>query len=118
MESHVPIKAGEKVTLPRNKAHNHFNLADEPVTYIHTTSPALDFDYFFENLVGLAADGKMQNGKAGLVQELVTLRYMDSKAYLADIPVGVQTALMNVVAPLARLAGYRCFYKKYTGIEK
>jgi len=112
------LSAGEQITLPKNAAHNHFNNADSPVTYIHSVSPALDFDYLIENLVGLAADGKSRNGKYGLVQELVALKYLDSKAYLADIPVGVQRLLMNIVAPIGRLLGYRAVYKKYSGIDK
>ncbi|MGE0636039.1 MAG: cupin domain-containing protein [Bacteroidia bacterium] len=112
------VAAGEKIVLPKGKRHNHYNNHDEPVVYIHTTSPALDFDYFIENLTNYFADHKITNGKAGLVQELVTLKYMDSKAFLADVPVGIQKVLMNTVAPVARLFGYRAFHKKYCGIEK
>jgi quercetin dioxygenase-like cupin family protein len=112
------LSAGEKITLPKNKPHNHYNNSDEPVIYLQKTSPALDFEHLVENLIGLAADGKSKNGKYGLVQELVTLKYLDSKAFLADIPVGVQIFLMNTVAPVARLFGYRAIYKKYSGIEK
>jgi quercetin dioxygenase-like cupin family protein len=112
------LSAGEKITLQKNVPHNHYNNEDTTVTYIHTVTPALDFDYLIENLVGLAADGKGDNGKYGLVQELVTLKYLDSKSYLADIPIGVQNILMNTVAPIARWFGYRAIYKKYSGIEK
>ncbi len=112
------ISAGEKITLPKNIPHNHYNNQEKPVTYIHTVTPALDFEFLVENLVGLAADGKSKNGKFGLVQELVSLKYLDSKTYLADIPVGVQKVLMNTIAPIARLFGYRAVYKKYSGIEK
>lgn len=112
------LTEGEKIMLPKNLAHNHYNNEDTPVKFKHTVTPALDFDYFMENLVGLAADGKSKNGKYGLMQELVTLKYLDSKVYLADIPVGVQKLLMNTIAPIARLIGYRAIYKKYSGIEK
>ena len=112
------ISAGEKITLPKNIPHNHYNNADRPVTYLHSVTPALDFDYLIENLVGLASDGKSKNGKYGLVQELVTLKYLDSKSYLAAIPVGMQKLLMNTIAPIGRLLGYRAIYKKYSGIEK
>ena len=112
------LTTGEKVTLPKNKPHNHYNNDDVAVTYIHTVTPALDFDYFIENLIGLAADGKTKNGKYGLVQQLVSLKYVDSKSYLADIPIAVQKTLMNVVAPIGRLFGYRAIYKKYSDIEK
>lgn len=112
------LSAGEKITLPKNVPHNHYNDEDSPVTYVHSVAPALDFDYLIENLVGLAADGKSKNGKYGLVQELVSLKYLDSKSYLADIPLGVQKILMNGIAPIGRLLGYRAIYKKYSGIEK
>lgn len=112
------LSAGEKITLPKLKSHNHYNNEDQPVTYIHSVTPALDFDYLFENLAGLAADGKSKNGSYGLVQELVTLKYLDSKAYLADIPVWVQKVLMVTIAPIGRLFGYRAVYKKYSGEEK
>jgi quercetin dioxygenase-like cupin family protein len=111
-------QAGEKVTLPKNEAHNHYNNSNAAVRYVHTVSPALDFELLIENLVGLAADGKSKNGKYGLVQELVALRYLDSKSYLADVPVVVQKTMMHTIAPVARLFGYRAVYKKYSGIEK
>lgn len=109
---------GEKVVLPKNIPHNHYNNADEPVTYIHTVTPGLDFDYLIENLAGLAADGKAKNGKYGLIQELVSLRYLDSKSFLADIPLGLQKVMMYFIAPIGRLIGYRAIYRKYSGIEK
>jgi len=112
------LSAGEKLTLPKNKPHNHYNNEDTELTYIHSMSPGLDFDYLVENLVGLAADGKSKNGKYGLIQELVTLKYLDSKSYLADMPLGIQKVLMNTIAPIGRLFGYRAIYKKYSGIEK
>lgn len=112
------LSAGEKITLPKNKPHNHYNTADEPLVLVHTVTPALDFDYLLENLIGLTRDGKMKNGKAGLVQQLVTLKYLDSKSYLSGMPVGVQKLLMNIIAPIGRRFGYRAVYKKYSGIEK
>ena len=112
------VASGNSIFLPKNVAHNHYNAHDEALVYIHKVSPALDFEFLLENLIGLTADGKMKNGKAGLVQELVTLKYLDSKSYLADIPVAVQNVLMNLVAPIAKLLGYRAIYKKYSGFEK
>lgn len=116
-ETHL-LRAGEKITLPKNIPHNHYNNEDTPVTYIHTVAPALDFDFLIETLVGLAAEGKTKNGKYGLTQQLVTLKYLDSKSYLADMPTGLQKALANIIGPLGRLFGYRAVYKKYSGIEK
>jgi quercetin dioxygenase-like cupin family protein len=112
------LNTGERITLPKGKAHNHYNDSDEPVTLIQTVTPALDFEYLMENLIGLASDGRMKNGKAGLLQELAILKYLDSKSYLADMPVGIQKVLMNTIAPISRVFGYRAIYKKYSGFEK
>jgi len=109
---------GSRVELPKGVAHNHYNASDEPLTYIHTVSPGLDFDHLIENLVGLAADGKSKDGDYGLMQQLVSLRYLDSRSYLADMPVGLQDALSAVVGPLGRLLGYRAIYRKNSGFEK
>lgn len=116
-KNHV-LKQGEKMTLPKNKPHNHYNASNETVVIIQSVTPALDFDYLLENIIGLTIDGKMPNGKAGLIQELVTLKYLDSKSYLADIPQGIQKFLMNIVGPIGRMFGYRAIYKKYSDIEK
>ncbi len=116
-KTHI-LSTGDKITLPTNVPHNHFNNDDEPVTFLQSVTPALDFEYLMENLIGLTIDGKMPNGKAGLVQELVTLKYLDSKSYLAGFPVSFQKLMMNTVGPIGRLFGYRAIYKKYSGFEK
>lgn len=112
------LSKGEKITLHKNTPHNHYNQESEPVVFVQTVTPALDFEYLLENLVGLTVDGKMPNGKAGLIQELVTLKYLDGKTFLADIPLGLQKVLMNIIGPIGRLFGYRAVYKKHSGIEK
>lgn len=112
------LTAGEKITLPKNKAHNHFNNDDVPATFIQTVFPALDFEYLLENIIGLTIDGKIHNGRVGLIQELTTLKYLDSKTFLPGIPIVIQKLSMNLVGPVARLFGYRAIYEKYSGIEK
>ncbi|MDP3444525.1 MAG: cupin domain-containing protein [Ignavibacteria bacterium] len=112
------VSSGENIILPKNQPHNHYNDGDEDLTYYHIVTPALDFDYLIENLIGLAADGKSKNGKYGLMQELVSLKYLESQTYLADIPLGLQKFLIDAVAPIGRLFGYRAIYTKYSGIEK
>ncbi len=112
------LKAGEEVTLPSNVPHNHYNTHEEPVVYEQTIQPALDIDYFLENLVGLINDGKVKNGKLPFLQAMVTLKYLESPSLLANLPRGLQVGLSSVLGPLSRVLGYRAIYKKYTGIEK
>lgn len=112
------VNAGEEITLLKNTPHNHFNTDNEPVEYIQTISPAIDIDYFLENLFGMINDGKVKDGKLPFMQAMVTLKYLESPSLLANLPRGVQKGLASFLAPIARLFGYRAIYKKYTGIEK
>lgn len=112
------VNAGDDITLPKNTPHNHYNMDDEPVEYIQTISPAMDIDYFIENLFGMINDGKVKEGKLPFLQAMVTLKYLESPSLLANLPRGVQKGLAAFLAPIARLFGYRAIYKKYTGVEK
>lgn len=111
------LNAGESIFLEKGSRHNHYNDHDEPVVFVQTVTPALDIEFLLENIIGMTKDGKMPNGKAGLIQELVTLKYLDSKSFLADIPIGVQKVMMQIIAPIGRLFGYRAIYAKYSGFE-
>lgn len=112
------LSKGETITLPKNVPHNHYNTDDEPVVYIQTIAPAMDIDYFIENLFGLINDGKVKNGQLSFPQAMVTAKYLESPSRLASIPRGIQEVLINTLGPLSRLFGYRAIYKQYAGIEK
>ncbi len=112
------LQVGQSMVLPKNMAHNHYNEADEPAVFLQTVSPALDCEYMIETLVGLAHDGQLEDGRPGLLQSLVSMKYLESKVFLAGIPVIIQKLLMHVVGPVGRLMGYRAIYAKYSGFEK
>lgn len=44
------LTAGKEVILPKNKAHNHYNMDDVPAEYIQTITPGMDVGLFIENL--------------------------------------------------------------------
>ena len=112
------LTKGQHVTLPKDVPHNHYNTHPQPVEYLQTIRPAMDIDLFIENLFGLINDGKVRNGNMKFLQAMVTLKYLDSPSLLANLPRSLQRGLAAVLAPLARLLGYRAIYKKYTGVEK
>ncbi|MCB0686651.1 MAG: cupin domain-containing protein [Saprospiraceae bacterium] len=112
------LNMDETITLPKNVAHNHYNTDEEPVIYLQTITPAIDIDYFIENLFGLINDGKVKNGQLSFLQAMVTAKYLESPSRLASIPRGIQELLINTLGPLSRLFGYRAIYAKYTGLEK
>jgi len=112
------LNAGEEVTLPKNRPHNHYNMGDEPAEYMQQITPGMDIDFFLENLFGMINDGKVKDGKLPFLQAMVTGKYLESPSRLASIPLSLQNFLMGFLGPIARLFGYRAIYKKYTGIEK
>jgi len=108
------IGPGERVLLPRNQAHAHWNADAETLVLINTISPGYDTDGFLETLFGLAIDGKLdKTGQPPFLQVMVWMNDLESKTYLAAIPKGVQRVLAVALAPVGKLLGYRSFYKKY-----
>ena len=61
---------------------------------------------------------KLKKGTLSFLQAMVTLKHLESPSYLANMPRSLQHGLATVLAPIARLMGYRAIYKKYTRIEK
>ncbi len=110
-------QAGETVVMKRGEHHNHYNDDEEPVVFIQKVSPAYDLEYFFENLVGLSNDGKLNNGQPSFIQAMMWVNYLKGKTFLSDIPIPVQKVLAATLAPVGRLFGYRAVYKKYCGID-
>jgi len=111
------ICAGENVTLPKAKPHTHYNNENEDLVMYQVITPSLDFDYFFDSLFGLASEGRMKNGTPGILQIMVFIRTLQSKTFLAGIPLGLQKALSFVLAPIGRLAGKKAAYKRFSGVE-
>ena len=76
--------------------------------------PPVNMETFFETLFGLARDGKVnKRGAPRLLQAVLLGREYDT--YLAGPPVALQRAGAFVLAPVARLLGYRARYEKYSG---
>lgn len=106
--------AGEKITLPCNQSHAHWNADADDLEIIQTISPCGDADRFLETLFGLSTDGKLDSkGQPPFLQVMVWLRHLDNKTYLADLPRGLQNFLAIVLSPVAKWLGYQPFYAKY-----
>ena len=66
------------------------------------------------NVFGLAQDGKVnKQGMPGLLQLAVFAREFDDVIQLTKPPQIVQRILFGLLAPLARLLGYRGSYPEY-----
>jgi len=110
-------RAGETLVTPPGTAHRHWNAeASEDLVMIQTLRPALDTDYFFESAYGLAREGRIQ-GFLFTVQGLVWLRTFRGTIAAQSPPLWVQRTLAAVASPLARLAGMRAVYRRFSGEE-
>lgn len=108
------IGPGQRIVLPRNQAHAHWNADAETLVVVNTISPGYDADGFLETLFGLAIDGKLdKTGQPPFLQVMVWMTDLESKTYLAAIPKGVQRFLAALLSPIAKLLGYRAMYAKY-----
>jgi quercetin dioxygenase-like cupin family protein len=108
------IGPGEKVWLPKGIPHTHYNAENEPLVVYQTIAPALDFEVFIETFCGLLNDGRFKNGQPPFLQIMLWIQTLQSKTFLAAIPVGVQKTLALLLTPPALLLGYRKTYAKYS----
>lgn len=106
----VTIGPGEKALLPRGLGHTHFNGGTEPLLMYQTVSPALDFEPFVEALHRHIVKGNMKKGQPPFLQLMVWMKEMEGKTCVANIPLGVQKVLANLLTPVAKWAGYKAFY--------
>jgi quercetin dioxygenase-like cupin family protein len=110
------LAAGETVVLPPGVAHTLWNDGTEEARMLLEVRPALKAKAAFETLFGLARDGK--TNKQGMPNPLQgALLALEYETFLARPPIPLQRAVLPVLAPIARLLGYRPRYPEYSGPE-
>ena len=108
-------RPGEVVTIPAGVPHYFWNGGDEEAQYVQEFRPALQSDRFFETLFGLARDGKLNpTGYPNLLQIAVSAPAFADEIRLTRPPWLVQRVVCAVLAPIARLRGYRAIYPQYS----
>ena len=111
------IGPGESITLPKGKVHTYYNGSDGVLLMYQKFTPSLDVDLFLENLFGLDAEGKVPKGQPAFLQLMVWGKALQSKTYIASIPIAIQKMLTFLLAPLGRLKGYKVAYKRFSGFD-
>ncbi len=110
------VKAGESITIPVGTAHKPFNETNLPViveSNENEKSITVEFAYYLSQIYPFIDSlGENPNTFALLMQLSVYGNEMDS--WLADgPPVYVQKAMRFLLAPTARLLGYKNYYEEY-----
>jgi quercetin dioxygenase-like cupin family protein len=106
------IKAGESVIIPAGVPHHFWNEENTEAHHLQRFSPALHIDDFFRTFFALARDGKLN--RKGLpnffIISLLSMKHQD-EIRLTKPPWLVQKFTFLLLAPIARVLGYRSSYK-------
>jgi len=108
------IKAGAKLVIPKNTPHKPFNRTDEPVILIMDESAfPEDFAVYLSQVYGYFDESDANRRLPRVIFQMAMFnQYFDS--YLAEGPPVIVQKIQNfLIIPLARLLGYRSFYRKY-----
>ena len=94
--------------------HDWWNAGPEEALVRVEIRPAARFEAFLKNAFGLAQDGKVnRRGMPNLLQLAVFAQEFDDVIQFTHPPRVVQRLLFGLLAPLARLLGYRGSYPEY-----
>jgi mannose-6-phosphate isomerase-like protein (cupin superfamily) len=119
------LEEGQSAVGPPGVPHKWWNPGEEEVRFVAELRPALNTEEFFETAWGLARDGKATG--LGIPTNPLQLAVLAGahrgEAYFTAFPwppILVQKVLfgiLSLLAPLARLLGYKERYPEYSGPE-
>ena len=113
----VRLGPGERVVIPAGTPHRWWNGGQEELHVVAEVRPALQVERFFETIFGLARDGKTDaDGAPSFLQIALFASAYD--IWVPKPPRPLQRALFAVLAPIARLRGYRAWYPEYSDPEE
>ncbi|TKK70946.1 cupin domain-containing protein [Ilyomonas limi] len=108
------LRAGEQLHIAPNTVHAMWNDSDEKAVMNWQIRPALNFEYFFETLSGLAADDKTDaNGRPGILQTALTASNFSNVFRIAKPAYAMQKIIFMLLTPFAYMTGYKPMYKQY-----
>jgi quercetin dioxygenase-like cupin family protein len=102
------VEAGQSITVPAGTAHRFWNEGPEDAHAVQWFRPALDIASFFETLFALAAADRLDaRGMPKPLQLAVMVPEFSAEIRPTSPPWPVLKALTTVLAPMARIRGYR-----------
>lgn len=105
---------GERLYVPAGTAHDWWNAGEEEAHAVVEIRPGARFEEMAINLFGLAQDGKTNaKGMPNLLQVALFAREFEDVLYFTRPPRMVQRVLFGILAPIARILGYRGSYPEY-----
>jgi hypothetical protein len=91
-----------------------WNTTSEAASVNWKVIPAMDSEFLFETITGLANDNKTDaQGKPSMLQLVLTANKFSAVFRSAKPPFFIQKIIFYLLTPIAYLAGKKPVYKKY-----
>lgn len=102
------LAPGDTITIPAGTPHRFWNDGDSDAVAIQEARPALRLGEFFATYFQLAADGELdEHGRPPLLRSAVLGPEFADEIRLVSPPWPIQSLTYSLLAPIARLRGYR-----------
>ena len=107
---------GRRVVVEPGVVHDWWNFGEDEAHVLVDIRPAERFELMIENLYGLANDGKANaRGVPKLLPLALFAREFRREGEFIRPPRIIQRLLFGVLAPVARIRGYRAIEPRYLG---
>jgi mannose-6-phosphate isomerase-like protein (cupin superfamily) len=107
------LQPGDLLTIPRGTAHQPVNNGNVELVTMNRVSPAGMHDFMLAQMHGFLTEKDRPRSKGEFfLQAMLFADYY--KTYTADIPIPAQKILSFLLAPTARLLGYRTWKPQYS----
>ncbi len=109
----IHLQPGQSAVAMRNAVHRFFNPSpSQPVKFLCTITPALQFEQMLRIAYGMANDGL--TNKKGMPSILpLSIMFQKGGTYLPNLPTGLQKALFGFIASIAERRGIDKMLEKY-----
>jgi quercetin dioxygenase-like cupin family protein len=105
---------GQRLHVSPGTVHDWWNAGEEEAHVVVEVSPAARFEEAISTTFGLARSGKTNDkGMPNLLQLALLSREFEDVLYFTSPPRAVQKVLFAVLAPVARLLGYKGSHPEY-----
>lgn len=112
------LQPGQSAVAVRKAVHRFFNPSTmHPVKFLCTITPAMQFEQMLRIAYGLANDGL--TNKKGMPSILpLSIMFQKGGTYLPNMPAGMQRAMFNFIARIARRRGVDKALEKYYNLGR
>jgi len=108
------IRPGEALLIPKGVSHKPFNETGETIRIKDAVPFPEKFAFYLTQIYGVLDDQPGFGKSPKILLQLALFNTAGFDSYIADgPPIFLQKAMAYFIAPLARLLGYKSYYKKY-----